>query len=269
MIVLKMCAFLKRDYLIESSYRLTFVFEILAAVFPVFVFYFISKLVAQGHHSGLAIYGGSYFPFAVVGLALSQYFIFALNTFAASIQRSQCTGCLEATLSTQTSPCAIIFFSSLYAFTTKTIHLAMIIAVAGLFLGVDFGHASISATFLTLVVTLVIFSGLGLFSAAITLVLKRNDIVEWLMGTASSLLSGAFYPIDLMPRWMQDISQCLPMTYCIRAMRLAILSVYSPVMLWDQLLLLAGVGAATLSCSLWFLNWAVEKGRREGTLMHY
>lgn len=263
----KAWAFLRRDFQIETSYRFAFVFELFVALLPVLIVFFIGRLVTDGR-SSVARYGG-YFPFAVVGAALAQYFLFSLRTFADTIRRSQLAGCLEAILSTRTSPELLVLLSSMYSFLVKLIHMALILAVAGLALGVDYGRASIPTTILVMGLTVLTFASLGILSAALIIWLKKGDPIEWVFGSLSALLGGALFPVDVMPTWMQHVSAVLPMTYSLEAMRRALLLGHGVGQLWPELLILAGMAVVLGPLSLLAFRQAVIKGRCEGTLLHY
>jgi len=269
MMVHKAIAFLRRDFIIESSYKFAFLFEIVTTVFPVLSFYFIAKLIGGEEAQSLSRYGGQYFPFVMIGIAFTQYFMLALRTFANTIRRSQMAGCLEAMLSTPTRPETIVMMSSLYSFAAKLIHILMVFAISGLVLGVRFGNMNVFSAVAVLVLTVIAFSSLGILSAAVIVVLKKGDPIEWVFGSMSSLLGGALFPVSVMPTWMQKIAALLPITYSLEAMRLAILKGHSVAMLWRQLAVLGGMGAVLLPFSVWCFSRAVQKGRRDGSLMHY
>lgn len=268
-ILAKALAFIRRDFILESSYKFTFVFEFATAVFPVFAFYFIGKLVSPGQSSSLVKYGGEYFPFAIVGVAFTQYFMLALGTFAATIKRSQMAGCLEAMLSTRTDPKTVIVLSSIYSFIVKTFHIILVFAIGWLFLGVRYENANVLSVLIVLCLTVLTFCSLGIFSAALIIVLKKGDPIEWVFGSLSSLFGGALFPVSIMPGWMQTVSKALPITYSLDAMRLAIFQGYTVKMLWHPLAVLAGMAIVLLPLSVWTFSKAVEKGRRDGSLMQY
>ncbi len=267
--LLKVLAFIKRDYRIESSYKLSFLLEISTSILPVFTFYFIGKLVAGGDNPHLEPYGGDYFAFALVGIALTQYFMSALRIFATSVRRAQTTGVLEAILSTQTSPQQVILYSSAYSFVASTLHVAVVFGVGGLLLGADYSHVDLLSVFVTLVLTIAAFSGLGLLSATAIVILKKGDPIELLLGSTSSLLGGAFFPVAVMPEWLQMLAKALPITHALEAMRLALFAGRSVAELWLELTVLAAMALVLLPGSLWAFDRAVEKGRREGSLIQY
>jgi ABC-2 type transport system permease protein len=270
MLIRKAVAFIKRDFIIESSYKFAFVLELLISVFPVFSFYFVAKLVGRSDQAAsLAQYGGDYFPFVLIGVAFTQYFILALGAFSDSIRRAQMAGCLEAMLSTRTQPELIIVFSALYSFFMKTIHIALILIIGVFLLGADLGRANLLSALLTIVLTMLAFSSFGIFSASVIIILKKGDPFMWLLGSLSSLLGGALFPVSIMPEWMRVISAFIPMTHALEAMRLSVLQGYSVQMLWKQFIILAAMATILLPISVVIFSWAVARGRRDGTLMHY
>ncbi len=265
----KAAAFIRRDWRIESSYKFAFVFEALTTVFPMLSFYFIAKLVDSADSDHLAAYGGGYFPFAMIGLALTQYFMLALRTFANTIRRSQMAGCLEAMLSTQTRPETVIILSSLYSFLMKLLHVVLVLVLGGVLLGVDYSKADFLSAAVVLALTVATFGSLGIFSAAIIVVLKKGDPVEWVFGALCSLLGGALFPVTLLPAWLQRLAAFLPITHALEGMRLAILKGHSVVMLWKPIAILGSMALVLGPVSVWTFSLAVRKGRRDGSLMHY
>jgi ABC-2 type transport system permease protein len=112
----KPLAFLKRDLLIEASYRFSFVFQVASVLFTVASYYFLARFIGSSVVPGLDAYGGDYFAFVLIGVALYDYLGTSLNAFSRSIRESQLTGTLEALLSTQTSLPTVILSSSAYPF---------------------------------------------------------------------------------------------------------------------------------------------------------
>ena len=266
--LLKVFAFVKRDFQIESSYKLAFLLNISTSILPIFTFYFIGKLISSGENPHLAPYGGDYFAFVLVGIALTQYFSSALRIFATSVRRAQTTGVLEAILSTQTSPQEVILYSSAYSFVVSSLHVAIVFAFGGL-LGADYSRVDLVSFAVTLVLTIAAFSGLGLLSATAIVILKKGDPIELFIGPASSLLGGAFFPVAVMPDWLQTVAKALPITYALEAMRSAIFTGRSVTELWAPLAVLTGMALVLLPGSLWAFSRAVEKGRRDGSLIQY
>jgi ABC-2 type transport system permease protein len=268
-ILIKARAFIERDLIIESSYKVAFGFEVLRSLFPLFSFYYVSRLIGRAGKSGPLAEEGGYFSFVIVGVALSSYFMHAVHSFGGIVRRAQTTGCLEALLSTRTSPETVILLSPLYSFLTKTLHIALVFLVGGVFLGVDYRRCDLLSVVLMVGLAIPAFCGLGILSAAAIVMLKKADPIEWALASALTLVSGAYFPVDLLPPWLRALAACSPMTYALDGMRLALFRGHTPPMLADKLLPLGAMAAVLLAAGVLSFGWAVERGRREGTLLDY
>jgi ABC-2 type transport system permease protein len=264
----KVIAFFKKDYRIETGYKMAFAIQLLSAFFPILSFFFISKIV-DGNAIGLKRYGSDYFSFALIGIAFTGYFTLAVGTFSSTMRRSQMAGCLEAILSSQTSTTEVVLMSSLYSFVSAAIHLLLTLSVAAIFLNFNLSHINVLSTAIVLVLSLVIFISLGIISAAGTIIFKQGEPFGWVFGGLSSLLGGALFPVSVMPVFLQYVSKIIPIAYSLEALRLAILKGYTLTMLLPQLVLLFTIGLMLFPLSLAFFRWAIVKGKKDGTLMHY
>jgi ABC-2 type transport system permease protein len=83
------------------------------------------------------------------------------------------------------------------------------------------------------------------------------------------LLGGIYYPVAVMPEWMQKIANLIPVTYALRAMRLALLQGAGFDELWSDILILGGFSVLLLPASLIAFGLAVRLARIDGSLTHY
>ena len=81
----KALAFIRRDFQIESSYKMSFVMNIVDSMMILIFFYFLSQLVSRGESRYLDRYGGNFLSFSVVGLAFARYFQLTLRMFSESV----------------------------------------------------------------------------------------------------------------------------------------------------------------------------------------
>ena len=56
-------------------------------------------------------------------------------------------------------------------------------------------------------------AGLGLVSAGVVLIAKQGDPVALTIGLLTGLLSGVYYPPEVLPGWLRVISYLLATTY--------------------------------------------------------
>jgi ABC-2 type transport system permease protein len=265
----KAVAFVRRDFQIESSYKMNFVMNVIDSMMILIFFYFLNELVALGQSRYLGRYGGDFLAFSVIGLAFARYFQLTLRMFSESIRAAQLSGCLEAMLSSQTDALTIVLMSSLYGLISGAAQPLFILATGALVMGVDLSHMNFLATILVLGFSILTFVAFGVLSAATILWLKRGDPLAWVLGGLGTMLGGAYFPVEVLPTWLQKVSFLLPITYSLDALRLAMLKGYSVEMVAPPLLVLLLMAAILLPLSLAIFAAVVRKGRVEGTLMQY
>lgn len=265
----KALAFIRRDFQIESSYKMNFVMNLVDSMMILIFFYFLNEVVAGGESRYMGRFGGNFLSFSVIGLAFARYFQLTLRMFSESIRTAQLSGCLEAMLSSQTDALTIVLMSSLYGLLSGAVQPLLILVTGAFLMGVDFSHMNVPATILVLGFSILTFVAFGVLSAATILWLKKGDPLAWILGGMGTMLGGAYFPIDVLPHWLQKVSFLIPITYSLDALRSTMLKGYSLEMIAHPLLVLALMAAFLLPVSLAIFAAMVRKGRIEGTLMQY
>jgi len=265
----KATAFIKRDLYWELSYRFSFAWEILGIFFSVTMFYFIAKLFGPSALPYLEGYQVDYFPFVLLGIAFQTYFTTALSAFSGAIAHGQITGTLEAMLVTPTKLVHILVYSSLWRFLEASRDVLVYLLLGVLLFQVNFGNVNLLSAGVILALTILSFSCVGILSASFILVFKRGDPIAFVMGTLSALLGGVYYPITVLPDWLQTFSYFIPLTYSLRGMRHAVLQGYSVSQLLPDILPLLAFFVAMLPVSSYGLRYAIRRAKAGGTLAHY
>ena len=262
-------AFLIKDAINELSYPVSFILQILSIFFSVGVFYFISQLLGEAASPYLTQYGGDYFSFVLIGIAFASYFGVGLSSFSTNLRQAQTTGTLEAMLTTPTSISAIIWASALWDYLLTTFKVFVYLGVGAAFLRVGLANGNYLAAFLVLILTVITFSSIGIIAASFIMVLKRGDPIAWFFNAISGLLGGVYYPLSVLPTWMQWLAHWLPITYALEAMRQALLQGAGLGALLPQLFALGVFCLVLLPFSLLCFHIAVQRAKIEGSLTHY
>ena len=258
-------AFWIRDAITATSYRLNFAFQVFSIFFGLVGFFFFSKLV--GNQSPVARYGG-FLPFAVIGMVMTTYFMAGFSCFSNAVQNERSTGTLEYVLLTPTKLHKVIFASSAWQFCWCTISALLVLITCSLFFQIGF-RGNLFLALLVLVLTTIFFCCLGILSASFVMVFRRGDPLKFLVGILTYTLGGVTFPISLFPAWMQKISNLLPVTHGLYAIREILLLGKSFADVWPQILILLLFIAVGLPLSLYVFKLSVNVARREGSLLHY
>jgi ABC-2 type transport system permease protein len=265
----KVLAFVWRDFITESSYKLSFLLQIFNLFTSLLLFFFLSKLLEGLDIVSLKPYGGDYFSFVVIGGAFFAFFEVALQTLSRSIREGQMLGTLEALLVTQTEIPVILIASSIYSFIWATIKSVIYLLLGVLLFDLDLSNANFLGVALMLFLTITAFSGFGILAASFVMVLKKGDPINFILSNLSKLLGGFYYPISVLPDWLQVISYLLPVTYVLEGMRLAFLQGYTISQLLPNIIVLGIFSLVMLPISIWVFSKAVQRAKQDGTLTQY
>lgn len=271
MIFSKPLAFLKKDFLTETSYRFAFFLQFGGIFFSVVMFYFVAKLIGDAPNvkSSLSEYGGNYFSFVLIGIAFSNFLAVGLGSFSSVIRSEQMIGTLEAMLVTPTRLPTIVLSSSQWSFAFTSLRVGVYLLLGGLFFGVNFGDANILPALVALILTVIAFSSLGIISASFVMIFKRGDPIAWAMSTSSTLIGGVYYPTSILPDWLQSVSFFFPITYSLRAIRLSLLQGAGFAEVGGDLLALVVFSIITIPVSLVIFRYAVARAKKVGSLAYY
>ena len=262
-------AFLLRDFHTEISYRLGFLISIGGIFFRVILFYFLAVFIGDAAAPLLRDYNGDYFAFILIGVAFGSYFGTGLSGFARALRQAQTTGTLEAMMMTPTPVSLIIVGSAVWSYAFTTFRVLVYLLIGTLLLGVNISQANYLGALVSLVLAIIAFASIGIITASVIMVIKRGDPITAVFGNLANIIGGVFYPVEILPDWLQAIANLLPITYALRAMRLALLSGASWTQLAPDLLTLVIFCVTLFPLSLLIFRFAVNRARQDGSLAHY
>ncbi len=262
-------SFLQRDFRLQISYRFGFFLQFVAILLSLPSFYFLSLLVGQGVIPKLQAYGGDYFAFVLVGIAFMGYQNVALNSFARTIRSGQMMGTLEAMLMTPNRLPVILVSSSLWSFVLTSFEVFLYLLLGITLFGLRLDRVSLAGAFLAQLLTILAFSGIGILLASFIVVFKQETPINFLFASISGLLAGVLYPVEVLPEWLQRLSNLLPLTYSLRAMRKAILLGDSLLGMSTDLLVLGLFACVLLPLGFSAFHYAVRRAKVDGSLAQF
>ncbi len=119
----KAFAFLKKDFLMESSYRFAFFFNFFGILVSILSYYFIDKLFGNKIVPHLEAYGVNYFAYVLLSSAFFGYVGVGVGSFSERIRAEQQQGTLEALLLTPTGIPTILLSLALWNLVLATLDL--------------------------------------------------------------------------------------------------------------------------------------------------
>jgi ABC-2 type transport system permease protein len=267
--IAKLPAFARRDLRIMLSYRAAMVGGLLSVIAQAFALSFLGKLVDPARLPTFGTTHATYLEFVAVGIGLNMLVLLMLHQVATAMRTEQLTGTLESLLATPTAIATIQTGSALFEVVYAPLRLAIFVGLIAILFGLPF-HASGIAPSATLLVAFVPFVwGLGLVSAGAILTFRRGSGAVTLGGTLLGLSSGAFFPLSLLPQWLQTLANANPLAIAIDGLRQALIGGTGWSGVGSDLLKLAPLSLAALLIGTLAFRLALQRERRNGTLGLY
>lgn len=262
-------AFIRKDFLEETSYRFSLFFELGGMLITLLFLAGISTFVGDAIADKLQGYQGNYLAFLVLGIGVYSLLDTALRDLSRRIRAAQTQGTLEALLATRTSLAALLLSFPAYTFLKTVLRLVgYLIAGALLFdLPLQLGNWPGAATILFLAV--LTFGCFGIVFASLTLLFKRTEPVIAVFSSLCAFLGGVFYPTDILPAFVQHLAYLLPITPALEGLRVALLTEGNTSSVWPWALTLAVYATCLLPLCTLIFRAALRRALRDGTLGQY
>jgi ABC-2 type transport system permease protein len=265
----KLFCFIKRDFLIQISYRFRLVLSFVGSLAAVFMFFFLGKTFQSGFSVYLARYGNDYFSFVLVGMSVTTFVSTGLYSLATEVRTAQIEGTLEYLLATPASPNMILFGNSAWSFVKSFMQSIVYLTVTVLIIKIDISLYQMALVLLVLLLTFLCFISLGMISAAFIMVFKQGNPINLVFGTLSYYLGGVIFPIEVLPVSLQKLSILLPMFHASKAIREILLVPEGKGEWIATILYLATFSFFAFPSGICMLRIALSRAKKEGSLVQF
>ncbi|MDP8971485.1 MAG: ABC transporter permease [Actinomycetota bacterium] len=262
-------AYTRLEAVEDFSYPMTIVFDQLGKVFPVFLYYFVARLVEVNGGANNDV-GGDYYTFSVIGLSVAVVLQAALGGFGSRLERAQSQGTFETMLVEPVPWTFVPIAMNVWRITISAVSCAAMLGFSAL-LGAQYRLPAVPAFVGLLALGALSCIGIGILSASLMVLAKRSQPILVLYGLAASLLGGALFPINVLPGWLQPFSYLVPHMYVINAAR-TVFMIEPPTDAMgvpQAVIILVVFNIVVLSVGMALFSRALQYARRLGTLSGY
>jgi len=257
-------AVMRRDLHVYVSYRTRLVSQLLTSVFSLTLFYYVSRLV---HLRGFTS-PASYFAFVVVGLALVSvmYSCFLIPEY---IRQELVAGTFDRLVLSPFGPVRSVIAMTLFPLLLSFFLAIVTLAIGCLLFGMHLHWATVPLALPAIGLALLAFVPFGLLFAALTVVIKQGNVgTSWLIALMA-LTGGVYFPITVLPQWLQFISRIQPFTPATSVLRHLLVDSPVTASFGPSLLKLALFAGVLLPLAILVLAGAIRAGQRRGTIIEY
>ncbi len=217
--LLAVLAIARKDWTLFFRYPLNAVLRVVEPFMWLAPIYFLGQTFAGSGEgaaggAGFAAYTGTtdYFTFILIGMILSNYTNAVFWGIGLSLKNEMDSGVLESNWLAPVPQIVFLVGRTLASLTIVTINNALILLLAWLAFGVSF-QGDILAAVAVIVPFLVVLYGFGFAFAGLVLLMRDANVLIDTSNYIVVLLSGAQFPVQVLPRFLVPLALALPLTY--------------------------------------------------------
>lgn len=267
-----MAGMFRRDYKIFFRYPMNAIFRIVEPVAWLTPIYFMGKGFAiNGENVGFAAYtgNGDYMAFIILGVILSSYVSAVLWGIGYSLKQQMDIGVLESNWLTPIPRITHLIGQTLFNVLITTLNSIGVALIIWLLFGFELNFEKILLAILTALPMIIAIYGFGFGFAALVMLMRDANTLVDTGNFIINLLSGANFPITVLPRFLLVVSLSIPLTYGYDAIRGMLLGTRTVLPIHqEQMILVVFMGAMVVLGVLVF-KWLERRCKKLGTIgMH-
>ena len=209
----------------------------------------------------------AYMTFLLIGALIWSYLSMIFDILSETVQWERWEGTIEYTFMSPTSRITHLLGMGVYAIVYGIIRTAIVLGVAMLAFDLDLGNANYVAAVVVLAVCSISLVGFGVVAAVMPLLSpEKGQQVTYIVSALLLLVSGVYYPVNVLPDWMQMLAAVSPVTYGLEGTRAALRDGAGVVELWSSIWPLLVMGAVFVPLGIWVFHLGERYAKRTGKL---
>jgi ABC-2 type transport system permease protein len=256
-------AIFRRDLRLFTAARAGIAAQAASLVVTLALFHFLSRLLRVSRFDS----ADEYFAYVVVGLVILAV-IYSMVGLTETLRAELLSGSFERMVLSAFGPVLGTMSMCLFPMVRSILIAAWAIAVAVAFFGLDLDWPAALLALPAGALAAIAFSGIALAVASLVVAFKQAPGMS-LVVAGIALVSGLYFPTDLLPSWLRWLSEVQPFTPAVELMRHLLVGLPVPDPAWVYVLKLGAFAVVLVPAAAWMMSRAVEYGYRRGTILEY
>ena len=203
----------------------------------------------------------------LVGAVVWAYLGIIFEILTETVAWERWEGTIEYTFMAPLSRPIHLFGMGLFAIVYGVIRAIMLFAVVALFFHLELANANFVAALVVLVVASVSFIGIGMMTAVLPLISpEKGTQLGFVAQGILLVVSGVYYPVSVLPEWMQWLAKISPATYALDGIRDAIIDGAGISAMWPNIWPLIIIGIVSVPLGLEVFRRGERYAKRHGKL---
>lgn len=205
--------------------------------------------------------------YLVIGTIVWRYLAVIFHAISDMIGWERWEGTIEYTLMAPVPRITHLVGQTFFAIIYSLIHTAAILLATAAFFNLDLRNANLVGTLVLLLAGSLSFIGIGIVAAILPLLFpERGSQMTHLILAVLLFVSGVYYPVTVLPGWLQPIARISPATYVLEGMRETLLEGAALATLWPYIWPLLLMGGIAIPLGVRAFQIAERYAKRTGRL---
>jgi ABC-2 type transport system permease protein len=256
--------YVQRNYFLTKRY---FMWEVVWLVYVTVNAMAITYIGAGASDFGAGLDAEGFMTYLLVGALLWNYLSMLFDVLSETVSWERWEGTIEYTFMSPSSRVTHLLGMGFYAVVYGILQTVVTLGVCAAFFELDLREANYWGALLVLAVCSVSLVGFGIVAAVLPLLSpEKGQQVSYIVSSLLLLVSGVYYEVDVLPRWMQAIATVSPVTYALEGARAALLDGAGISELWGSIRVLLIMGVVFIPLGLYVFHLGERYAKKTGKL---
>jgi ABC-2 type transport system permease protein len=265
----KIPVFIVRDFRILFTYKIAFFITFFGIIFNLFYFILFGSMFGSADIPALSAYGGNFISFILVGSIGWSFLWSIMNATSSSLASEMAMGTLESILLTSTRLATMMLSYALFGCFFGLISIAILMVVGFFIFGVTVFTTATIFTLIIFILSAIMMIGFGMMFGGLTIWLKNIGDAIPLLQNVSMFFCGVYFPISVLPVYLQPIAKYIPFYYSIEGLRISLITTSSTNELIEYVLILLALSIVFNIIGFYTLHKGLMKAKKDGSLAFY
>ena len=203
----------------------------------------------------------------LIGAVIWAYLGMIFEILTETVAWERWEGTIEYTFMAPLSRPVHLTGMGLFAIAYGLVQSVLLFAVVAFFFDLSLPNANFAAALVVLAVASISFVGIGMMTSVLPLISpEKGTQLGFIAQGILLVVSGVYYPVTVLPEWMQWIATISPATYALEGVRDAILEGDGLGALTDEIWPLLVIGAVSIPLGLAVFGRGERYAKRHGKL---
>jgi ABC-2 type transport system permease protein len=203
----------------------------------------------------------------LIGAVIWSYLGIIFELLIETVAWERWEGTIEYTFMAPLTRAVHLLGTGIFAIFYGLVRAAIVFTVIAGFFGLHMPNANFLSALVVIGVASISFVGIGMMTAVLPLISPEKGTQFGYVGQGLMLVvSGVYYPVSVLPEFMQWIATISPATYALRGVRHAILDGASVAALWGDIWPMLIIGVVCVPLGIWVFRRGEIHAKKHGKL---